>query len=354
MDFLSDFFADIDFLYVMIVAGVFALLPVMLFFGFLSMNKKRVRMYNSQLRAREEPMDTKWMQMRPKLAFTVKDKRALFIKKAESVNIDEEPKKPLINRGIFFILLIVFSLVAPFAAFYLEYYVIGMVVPFILFFGAIIFGLNSPVEIMKKREKILKNMYQIVQSNIGVESELSGNINAVIQVTKWGVDGLTPMRVDIAVPPTFNSAGELGFIEQFNQVYGNNSAWVARSVEEGVPGWDYENGVVHMYAVPPLPTIAPWSERYVLDPGIAWSYFPLGLGAENGVEMLNPETGKNEYVLGFDVAGNQKDYAKKAGYKTGEEIAGAAPMALIAGKTGGGKSISCDTPVKRVVLPADM
>lgn len=348
MDFINGFFEDLDLMYLMIVAGVFALLPLFMFTMYLSANRKKVRNYNAQLRARDEPMQTKWLHMQPRFSYAAQDKRALFTKKTESVSIDDEPKKPLISRQVFFFLLFVAAFASPFVLFYLGLYLYGMVAPVLLFFSGITFGLNSPVAIMKKREKMYKNMYQIIQSTIGVEKEIAGNYRAVIKVNKWAADGITPIRIDIAVPPTFSSFGELGFIEQFNQVYGINNAWVARSAEEGVPGWDYENNVVHMYSVPPIPQKAPWSERYVLDPGIAWSFFPLGIAAENGVEMKNPETGKNEYVIGFDVAGEQPKYAEKAGYKIGDELA-MSPQLLISGSTGGGKALNCNTPIKKVV-----
>lgn len=353
MDFINGLFEDLDLKYLMIVAAVFAMLPVIIFASNLSLNKKKVKRYNSQLRAKEEPMQTKWSKMQPRLSYALSDKRALFTKKAEDVDIDDEPKKPLLSRRVFLILLFVVSFVSPFALLYLGFYIYGLIAPLVLFFSAITFGLKSPVAIMQKREKMYKNMYQIIQSTIGVEKEMAGDYNAVIKVKKWAADGLTPLRIDIAVPPTFNAAGELGFIEQFNQVYGTSNAWVARSAEEGVPGWDYENNVVHMYSVPPIPQSAPWSERYVLDPGISWSFFPLGLAAENGVEMKNPETGKNEYVIGFDVAGEQAKYSKKAGYAMGSEIV-TSPMLLIAGGTGSGKALSSDTPVKKALLPADI
>src|SRR5699024_4451231 len=115
----------------------------------------------------------------------------------------------------------------------------------------------------------------------------------------------------------------------------------------------YENNVVHMYSVPPIPQKAPWSERYVLDPGISWSFLPIGLTAENGDEMKNTETGKNEYVIVFDVEGEQAKYSKEEEYAMGSEIV-TSTMVLIAGGTGSGKALSSETPVKKALLPADI
>lgn len=92
MDFINGLFEDLDLKYLMIVAAVFAMLPVIIFVSNLSLNKKKVKRYNSQLRAKEEPMQTKWFKMQPRLSYALNDKRALFAKKAEDVDIDDEPK----------------------------------------------------------------------------------------------------------------------------------------------------------------------------------------------------------------------------------------------------------------------
>lgn len=348
MDFINGIFEGLTTQNLAIASAVFAVLPAVIFFGFLALHTTMiVKKKNAMLKAREEPRPTKWSKMSPKLSFTVHDKRAIREKKGEDLDVTEEPKKPLLSRRVLFFLLILLSFAAPFGAFFAGQYLVGIIAPFVLFFSAIAYGLSSPVKIMEKRDKMYKSMYKIAQSTLGIEEELRGNVGQVVRVTKWAGDGLTPLRVDFAVPPTFNASGEKNFVELFNQNYGIRNAWVARSGQDGVPGWDYENNTVHMFSVPPIPNIAPWHERYVLSEGIAWSFFPCGLGAENGVELKNPETGKMEYVLGFDVSGLQADVGKEAGLAVSREIV-TSPMALVAGGTGSGKALACDTPVRIV------
>ena len=355
MEAIDNIFADMDTTMLAIVSVVCAFLPLVVFFGSLKLHTiYRVNKYNANLRAKDEPRQPKWVKLKPRVAFTMKDTRPIFPKKGEEVDVTEEPKKPLITRRLLFFILIALSLASGPGLLFAGMATFAFIVPTVLFIAGMEYAIHSPVKIMAQRDKMYTSMYKIAQSTLGVEEELRGNIYEVVKVTKWAPDGLTPLNIDFAVPPTFNAGGQQNFIELFNQNYGINNAWVARSVEKGVPGWDYENNVVHMYSVPPIPQIAPWHERYVLTEGIAWSFFPCGLGAENGVEMVNPETGKKEYVLGFDLSGEQKSVGEKAGLTVSPEIT-TSPMALVAGGTGSGKAIACDEPIaviKNHDLPA--
>lgn len=333
MDFLNDIFTDLNQTTLLIFGVVYGLVfTPLLFFLFIFFNNRKVARYNSMLKAKDTPMQTKWSKMKPKLDFALKDKRPILLKKNEKVDFDEEPKKTLANRSFLYVSLIFLSLVSSPALMFLGFYIPALIVPPILFYSGLLYGLNSPVKIMKQHDQMFEKMYKIVSSKIGVEDEYRNNPRAIISVTKWAVDFVTPIAIDIKVPANFSSGSQQPFMEQFNQIFGTNNAWVARSMKKDEPGWDYEKGVVHLYAVPPLPTIAPWHERYVLDESIAWSYFPVGLGAENGVPLVNPETGKKENVLGFDVAGNQPGF-------------GASPMALVGGTTGSGKAIDLEEKI---------
>ena len=334
MEFLNSFFEGLDQNTVLIIGLIYGLLIVPgFFFAFIFFDKRKTQRRNSLLKAKDTPMQTKWSKMKPKLDFALKDKRPIIMKKNEDIDFDEEPKKTLVNRSFLYVFLLLSGIVSAPLLMYLEMYMWALIVPFVLFYAGISYGLNSPVKIMKQHDLMYDKMYKIVSSKIGVEEEYRNNPRAIINVTKWAVDRVTPIAIDIKVPANFSSGSQQAFMEQFNQIYGTNNAWVARSLKEKEPGWDYEKGVVHLFAVPPIPTIAPWHERYVLDENIAWSFFPVGLGAENGVPMINPETGKKENVLGFDVSGNQPGY-------------GASPMALIGGTTGSGKAIANDTKIQ--------
>src|SRR5699024_12620262 len=112
MDFINGLFEDLDLKYLMIVAAVFAMLPVIIFASNLSLNKKKVKSYNSQLRAKAEPMRTKWSKMQPRLSYALNDRRALLSKKAKDVDFDDEPKKARLTRRVFLILLFVASFVS--------------------------------------------------------------------------------------------------------------------------------------------------------------------------------------------------------------------------------------------------
>lgn len=170
-------------------------------------------------------------------------------------------------------------------------------------------------------------MFEIAQSKMGLSSEFSENPQQAIRVLEWA-DPLKPNKVQFDVPTTFGQEGEEGFLRQFNQVFGNETAWVPfDDAENGVPGWNYEEGTATFRAVPPLPTMAPWDEHYVIGEGVAWSFFPIALGVENGVALPNPQTGEVENVLGFDLSGEQTKIGKKAGLTVGPEIT-TSPMCL--------------------------
>lgn len=340
MEFLDKFIGGFSTTTQLLIGAGWSILFVPLTFAiFLALhNKLVVKKHNMNLRAKDEPMASKWSKMQPKIQFAMKDKRAVITKKDEQVDVDEEPKKPLITRQIFLYILFGLGFISTPALFMAGMYSYGLIVGLVLFYVALTYALNSPTKMMAQHEQFYNKMYKLVNSRLGVEEEWRDQPQKAIQVTKWGADFITPLRIKIRVPTTFDQSGEKSFLELFNQVYGQTRAWVARK-DDGSPGWDYEEGWVYMYAVPPLPQIAPFHERYVLSDGIAWSFFGVGLGSENGVKLLNEETGKYEHVLGFDVAGEQKDVGKEAGLEVGPEIT-TSPMILCAGGTGGGKSVA--------------
>lgn len=345
MDFVTDFLSGLEPTTALIVAAVWSLFFVPLtFFGPLKLHTKFVvQKHNAQLRARDEPMTPMWVKLKPRMVFASRDKRAVFPKKGAEEVSEDDMKPPFFNRRLLYWILLLSSLISTPVLFYLGMYTYGLIASPVLFYAFLIYGLNSPVKIMAKREALLSNMVKIVRSNIGIEKEYESNPTSVISVVKWAPDFITPLKIDILVPAQFNASGQLPFLEQFNQVYGRSRTWVARN-DDGSSGWNFEEGRVRLYAVPPIPSIAPWHERYVLTEGIAWSFFPVGLGAENGVELTNPETGKKEYVLGFDLAGEQSSYGKKHGLKVGSEIV-TSPMVLVGGGTGGGKALDTETPI---------
>lgn len=272
-----------------------------------------------------------WGTIRERVGFVFRDSREMTVGK-RSV--------PVQNRIVFFALWGIGLVSFLFAAATSQWLVI---LAGIVFFNiAIIFGTFAPKALLETRKKAITKILNISKSRLSVPGDASSN--EVIQVLEWR-DFVKPKKVVVHFPDTFSADSSEGFMRQFNQVFGVETTWVpVNDQENGVPGWDFENSKVTIGEVPPLPTRAEWHERYVLDPGIAYSFFPLALGVENGIAMPNPETGKIENVLGFDVAGEAVKQAQQAGYEVDGSIV-TSPMALVAGGTGGGKALSLMTPV---------
>lgn len=283
-----------------------------------------------------------WIAWKERLSFTMKDKRTVSIGKKNA-----ESEGGIQNRIMFF-LIWAFGLVATVVPVYLEQWVWASIGP-VLFMIAIIFGIASANSVIKARHRMYERMFEIAQNKLGLRTKDARTPQEALTVMEWG-DILTPRKIRFKVPTTFGEEGEEGFLRMFNQLFGQVTAWVVyNDPESGKPGWDYEEGFVTIRSVPPLPTMAPWDERYVLNEGIAWSFFPLALGVEDGVELVNPETGEPENVLGFDVAGEQGKVGNKAGISVAGNIV-STPHSLIAGSSGGGKSLSIETMVA-VVTP---
>lgn len=273
------------------------------------------------------------------IMFTARDKRDLVIKETR------------VKRAVLFwslhslglILSVLTPLIGP----------VGIITGFALFVSSTVFGVKSAKTLLEKRERVTRRLAEIAVKNLGHKQEAISNPSTAVKVTKWR-EMVFPDEIEFIVPTGFDQQGEAAFLRMVNQVFGQQTAFVSNDVKNNdgsiTPGWDYEEGVARLKAVPPLPTIAPWKDHYVKDPAIAWSFFPLALGVEGGVELPNPETGEVEHVLGFDVSGLQRGQAEKMGYRVGDEIT-TSPMALVSGGTGGGKAQALTTNI-RVRRPA--
>lgn len=284
-----------------------------------------------------------WPIWREHIAFTMKDKRDVVFKKPKKGS-NEEPKSSKIqNRQMLLILWVVGLLAVLIGAFAGMWQ--AMLFGFVFFFVAMGFGVSAAKTLLATRQAVYDRMFSIAKLKLGQSAENTDNPRAVIEVLEWN-DYVKPQKVEFQVPDSFGADGEEGFMRQFNQIFGTETTWVpADDPETHAPGWNYEEGKLTIYAVPPLPQMAPWDEHYVLDPGVAWSFFPVALGVENGLEVPNPATGKVENVLGFDFSGEAGKAAKAAGYKISGTIT-TSPMAFVGGGTGGGKSLAVDTLVE--------
>lgn len=277
-----------------------------------------------------------WPKIKERVRFAMKDVRPFGLNKKKP----KESGMP-IKTAVKIVWLLGF--IATVAAVFMKIWPLLGLAP-IFFLASMTMCLVTASPVLKEREKMYRKMFEIGRANLGLSSDYAEQPQAVIQVLEWR-SILAPSKVKFEVPTTFNADSEENFQRQFNQVFGTETTWVPfNDPEAGTPGWNYADGFVTLKETPPLPGMAPWNERYVLDPAIAWSFFPIGLGVENGVEMTNPETGELENVLGFDVSGIQVDLAKKMGIKIGGEIT-TSPMVLAAGGTGGGKALNVDTMI---------
>jgi len=280
-----------------------------------------------------------WPQWKERISFTFKDKRMFSTGKD-----NENPSG--VTRSQLFIILYLSGLVLSVGSVFFNLFP-NFLIPlgYALFFGGIVFAIKSADPVLKTRQSVMSKMFEIVRSKLGASIEYEQNPGAVIRIQKWK-DYVVPEIVEIDVPTTFSAEGQEGFLKQYNQVFGVETTWVPLiDPDKKIYGWDYEKGIVTIYAVPPLPKIALWDESYVLSDDIAWSFFPIGLGVENGVEITNPKTGQVENVLGFDLSGEQEKLSKERGLKMHQKIT-TSPQVFIGGGTGGGKALPVDTLVE--------
>lgn len=273
-----------------------------------------------------------WPPFFERLNFVVKDNRSVQIGK-KTLGIQNK-QTFLVLWGLGFALFISKAFINSF---------IVLLIGTLLFFISMIFANFAPKSLLLTRKKIVESMYNIGKARLSISPEYEDNPSQVVKVLEW-VDFVKPQKVEYQIPDTFSEDGAEGFLKLFNQKFGQEQTWVPNNDPEEGPGWDFENGKLTIYAVPPLPQIAPWDEHYVLAPGVAWSFFPIALGVEHGLELPNPHTKEIENVLGFDLSGEAPKEAAKHGLKISGNIA-VSPMVLVGGGTGGGKSVSVNTLV---------
>jgi hypothetical protein len=219
-----------------------------------------------------------------------------------------------------------------------------LIAPFVT--GGLAIALFRPIKL--KRDALYSRLYSLKRDRMGLIDKMKDgqeNYSSEFEILEWEDDYVSPSKMKIYLPTRFDSLAETSFIEQLNLHFGGGSKWAPDRSNPEDAGWNYTAGHVTLMHMPPLPTKAMWDEHYLLNDKIAWSFFPLALGVENGVKLYNPETGQDEYVLGYDVAGAQ---SKMKDVQVGAEVV-QAPMVLIAGGTGGGKSLRSTTRVPTVV-----
>lgn len=221
---------------------------------------------------------------------------------------------------------------------------------------------SKAAEPLADRDKTLQRMLDLKRSKMGLINNKSNFLNHEEEfvILSWydsikpGQENIPkhkrktmpmPEKVRLFLPVTYDELNSPHFLDAWSLAFGDGGRWVADKTDKTNPGWNSTTGIATIIRQKPLPQLAKWHESYVLNPRVAWSFFPLAIGSENGIileDAFNP--GNQIHVLGYDVAGDQPSVSGKFGTPVGPEIV-AAPMALIAGDTGGGKSLSLDTEV---------
>lgn len=213
---------------------------------------------------------------------------------------------------------------------------------------AMIFSIITANKIVKERQLVLKRMMELKSSKMKLvdrDKTSTPTIEGEFKILKWGEDLINPIQMEVYMPTDFDLLTVDSFMESFNLIFGANGQWVS---DDSAGGFDFNAGIATIKVSPKLPQMAMWNERYLDPKFIHWTYFPLALGSENGVPLVNEETGETERVIGFAVSDGQAGLSKKNGAIIGPEIT-AAPQILVAGGTGGGKALSSQTNIRAVI-----
>lgn len=269
------------------------------------------------------------------------------IKKRIKYTIKDPRNKPIPFRTIFLAIYLIGLLIAGFAGFQISGKMLGVAI--LVAYIAMFFSVISANKIVTERDLVLKRMLELKGSKMRFVNREKGAIVSMgeeFKVLKWGEDLINPVKMEIYMPTDFDLLTVDSFLESFNLIFGANGQWVS---DDTAGGFDFNAGIATIRVSPKLPQMAMWHERYLDPKFIHWSYFPLALGSENGVPLVNEETGEIERVIGFAVGGGQSNLSKKNGVVIGPEIT-AAPQILIAGGTGGGKSLCSETEVNVVEI----
>ena len=193
---------------------------------------------------------------------------------------------------------------------------------------------------LNDRDILIDRMLKFKQSNMKLVDPKSNilNYNSEFEILEWGED-LKPEKIRLFIPVNFDPLGKDKFLADLSIRFGRGRPFEVDENDKDYPGWDTDRGVTTIKLEDPLPTTAMWKDFYINDPIVQWSFFPLGIGSKAGIPIKNPETGKVEHIIGYDVDGAQGDYLKKVGITPGADLT-ASPHSLGAGVTGGGKSVA--------------
>lgn len=196
------------------------------------------------------------------------------------------------------------------------------------------------------REKLpSEDIKKFIQNCLVLKEQLLGRVERnsglntyeyEFTIDKFGKDK-KPSLLTLKFPVGTGTQKETIITQTFTEQLGEGSVWEV--IQENA--WDMANHELHLRRLPPLPPIAPWDWRYLESDLVDDYFFPLGLGSKNGIPMVNPKTGEDEIVVGYDPHGDEWKLLKKKGIVKGfpNKAFSSMPQGMGAGKTGGGKSV---------------
>lgn len=255
-------------------------------------------------------------------------------------------KKPIPFRVIFILIYLIGAIVSFIGGLNANWNL--LLVSLIIAYAAFIFSIITANRIVSERDVVLKRMLELKGNKmkfINKDKSVVPTPASEFKVLEWNDDLVTPIKMYLYMPTDFDILEVDGFLESFNLIFGGKGQWISDDTDKEYGGFDFNAGVAAIRTSTPLPQMAMWHERYLDPKDIHWSYFPLALGSENGVPIYNKELEITEHVLGFAVNGGQEKLSKKNEVVLGKEVT-SSPQVLIAGGTGGGKSLNSQTKIE--------
>ena len=156
-------------------------------------------------------------------------------------------------------------------------------------------------------------------------------------VVTWGPDR-QPEKIRLSIPVGYDPLQMSSFLESMSNGFGRGRPWELDNADPDFPGLNMDLRIATIALQAPLPNKAIWSDYWLNNDIVQWSFFPLGFGSKGGLPIKDPETGEEVRLVGFDVNGAQQKFCAKQGIYTGPDIM-PSPHAILCGVTGGGKSV---------------
>lgn len=156
-------------------------------------------------------------------------------------------------------------------------------------------------------------------------------------VVTWGPDR-QPEKIRLFLPVGYDQLQMSQFLEGMSNGFGRGRPWELDNADPDFPGLDMDKRIATIALQAPLPGKAIWTDYWLNNDIVQWSFFPLGLGSKGGLPIPDPENGEEVRLIGFDVNGAQQKFCAKQDIYTGPDIM-PSPHAILCGVTGGGKSV---------------